>query len=183
MRRWRPTTTGTRPMTDAPTKTCPVCHRTLSVDVVHFYRQTGGDGYTRRCRNCIKAKRRELKAAERERRALKPHCLDCAPARGRRKAAAAEREAVKLKAAAEREAAEREARKTPGASTPDGRRRLIRRRVDLAPPGGKAEAADRARRLMRAADEALPGLTGPPTIRLELLDELSDDDAAQVWPP
>jgi hypothetical protein len=52
------------------------CGRKLPVDAEHFYVQRGGDGFTRRCKECMKAEQRERKAAQSERRKASPkRCL------------------------------------------------------------------------------------------------------------
>jgi hypothetical protein len=59
------------------TKLCTGCGRTLPLDAEHFYRQVGGDGFTRRCQDCCKVAQRERKAGARERRKTNPPSKLC----------------------------------------------------------------------------------------------------------
>lgn len=59
------------------------CGRTLTVNAENFYSQDGGDGFSRRCRECLKAVARERKAAAREHRKVNPPLKRCAGPCGR----------------------------------------------------------------------------------------------------
>lgn len=59
-------TTQADQTTPAAERTCTgPCGRTLPVDAEHFYRQSGGDGFTARCKACVKARTAEQKAERR----------------------------------------------------------------------------------------------------------------------
>jgi hypothetical protein len=48
-----------------PSRTCTGCGRTLAVNADNFYRQDTGDGFTAKCRDCLRAYTREYKARKR----------------------------------------------------------------------------------------------------------------------
>lgn len=83
------------------------------------------------------------------------------------------------------EADRRAGREIPSSPEPeeashDVRLRRLRARVAMAPPGGKAEAADRARAMMAAADEAVRKVTAPPFDLDELAGALAQADLAEA---
>lgn len=222
----------------AMTKRCTgPCGRELPVDGEHFYRQAGGDGFTPRCRACLKVAhraRRAAKAAERKREAasrpapttkrcsgpcgrelpidaeyfhrrsdgrdgLASRCRDCTNAEHRERRAAPGEAAERCAAAKDALVTAKGALDGPiaelaelggGSASPigslssrEGRLSFIRRRIEIAPPGQAAEAADRARRVMAAADRDVRELTRPPFDVAEVFMDMaaaSSDEGVQV---
>jgi hypothetical protein len=173
------------------------------VDADHFYRQGGGDGFTRRCKDCIKAGTRDRKTAQRESRG-ESWPKRCAGPCGRTIPCDAEHFArdplgrprprcreceLAAELARDFESAADRPRTVPVVDTspPDdgtpalgfvsdrqARLDLIRCRVDIAPAGCKADAAARARKLMAAADESVAELRRPPFDVVVVLTDMAE---------
>jgi hypothetical protein len=173
------------------------CGRTLPVDAENFYAQDGGDGFTRRCRECVKADTRERAAALRERqaaaRAARP-VKQCTGICDRELPADAEyfhrrtaaRDGLQSRCRECVNASKREAARRPAAPAVDpppepcgfasdrqARFRLIQRRAEM--NLRDHAAAGRTRRIMAAADRAVEEASRPPFDGHEILAAIAEE--------
>jgi hypothetical protein len=124
------------------------CGQVLPADTAHFYRKAGTrDGLQARCKTCTNADQRERAAG------LAPGPAPRPPVR------------------------RKDAPAPLGLSDPGSPARLdmIRRAVDVAPEGHKAEAAERVRRIMRRADAAVEAACAPPFDAADVLLMMAED--------